>query len=323
MHPMTRYIIRRLLITIPVFFGITLLVFTGVALAPGDPILTLISFEVLQEATPQEIEQIRHNLGLDQPIPIRYAKWLKEFMTGNLGISLKKRAPVSELLGERILNTLRLSVVALLLGLVIGVISGILMALNQYTWLDYALGVFTLAQWSTPPFFVGLAAIYLFTVKLGWLPAFGMYTPGQPSSIMDQFRHIIMPASILGLYGSATWARYTRASMLDALHSEYVTTARAKGLKENTIILRHVAKNAAMPVITVLGLSIPGLLAGAVIVETIFAWPGMGSLSVSATMQRDYPLLMGCVSVAAFMVLASNLVTDIAYAFVDPRIKYD
>jgi peptide/nickel transport system permease protein len=320
---MTQYIIRRLLITIPVFLGITMLVYTGIALAPGDPVLSLVSFEVLQEATPEEIQQIRHNLGLDQPVPVRYAKWLGQFLTGNMGISIKKRAPVTELLGDRILNTLRLSVVALLIGLGIGVSSGIIMALNQYSWIDYLLGVITLAQWSTPPFFIGLAAIYIFTVQLRWLPAFGMFTPGQDPSFADQFKHIIMPATILGLYGSATWARYTRASMLDALHSEYVTTARSKGLRERTIILRHVAKNASMPVITMLGLSIPSLLGGAVIVETIFAWPGMGSLSVSATNQRDYPLLMGCVTVAAFMVLISNLLTDIAYAFVDPRIRYD
>jgi len=320
---MTRYFIRRLLISIPVFFGITLLVFTGISLAPGDPLMMLISFEALQQSTPQEIQAIRHSYGLDQPIPIRYAKWLKEFVTGNLGISLRKRAPVSDLLGERILNTLRLSLAALALGLAIGVTSGILMALMQYTWVDYLLGILTLAQWSTPPFFIGLAAIYIFSVKLHWLPAFGMYTPGQDPSLSNQLLHMIMPATILGLYGSATWARYTRASMLDALHAEYVTTARAKGLRERTIVLRHVAKNAALPVITVFGLSVPGLLAGAVIVETIFAWPGMGSLSVSATIQRDYPLLMGCVSVAALMVLISNLLTDFAYAFVDPRIKYN
>jgi peptide/nickel transport system permease protein len=320
---MTRYFIRRLLISIPVFFGITMLVYTGISLAPGDPLMMLISFEALQQSTPQEIQAIRHSYGLDQPIPIRYAKWLKEFVTGNLGISIKKGAPVRDLLGGRIVNTLRLSLTALVLGLAIGVTSGILMALMQYTWVDYVLGILTLAQWSTPPFFVGLAAIYVFSVKLHWLPAFGMFTPGQAPTLWDQVLHTIMPAIILGLYGSATWARYTRASMLDALHAEYVTTARAKGLRERTIILRHVAKNAALPVITVFGLSIPGLLAGAVIVETIFAWPGMGSLSVSATIQRDYPLLMGCVSVAALMVLVSNLLTDLAYAFVDPRIKYD
>jgi peptide/nickel transport system permease protein len=320
---MAQYIIRRVLITIPVFFGITVLVYVGITLAPGDPIMSLISFEVLQEATPEEIQQIRHSMGLDQPIPVRYAKWLKEFMTGNMGISIKKRAPVMELIGDRAVNTLKLSFVALSLSLVIGVSAGILMALKQYTWVDYSLGVFTLAQWSTPPFFVGLAAIYIFTVRLGWLPAFGMFTPGQPSSLGDQIKHIIMPAAILGLYGSATWARYTRASMLDNLSSDYVTTARAKGLRERTVVLRHVAKNAALPVVTVLGLSIPGLLSGAVIVETIFAWPGMGSLSVDATIQRDYPLLMGTVSLLALMVLFSNLLTDIAYAFVDPRIRYD
>jgi len=321
--PMTRYLIRRLLVSIPVFFGITMLVFLGVTMAPGDPLMMIISFEDMQRVTDQELDAMRHSLGLDQPVPIRYVKWLGEFMRGNFGVSMRTRVPVTSLLATTIPNTLRLSVVALILSLLIGVTFGILMALMQHTWVDYLLSIFTLAQWSTPGFFLSLAGIYIFTIELGWLPAFGMLTPGQPPTFIDQFRHTIMPATILALHSSATWARYTRASMLDALHADYVVTARAKGLRERAIILRHVARNAALPVVTILGLSIPGLLAGAVIVETIFAWPGMGRLSVAAAVGRDYPVLMGTVAVAAFMVLGSNLLTDLAYAAIDPRIRYD
>lgn len=320
---MTRYIIRRLLVAIPVFLGITMIVYTGIALAPGDPLMALVPFEQLQEATPEEVAAMRHSLGLDQPIPVRYAKWLKEFLSGNMGQSLKKKAPVSELIKQRFVNTLQLSGVALAVGLLVGITAGILMALNQYSWIDYLLSMFTLVQWSTPVFFSALVAMWLFAITLHWLPAFGMFTPGQEPSLWDAIRHMIMPATILGLFNAASWARYTRASMLDALHSEYVTTARAKGLKERAIVLRHVARNASLPVITMLGLSIPGLLGGAVVTETVFAWPGMGKLSVAATIERDIPLLMGCVSLTAFLVLVSNLVTDICYAIADPRIRYD
>jgi len=320
---MTQYIIRRFLIAIPVFLGITFLVYLGINLAPGDPILTMIPFEQIAESTPEEIQAIRHSMGLDKPIPIRYAIWLGQLFHGNFGRSFKKKAPVVDLIKDRMVNTFKLSVVALALALFVGVGSGILMALKQYSWVDYALSIFTLAQWSTPPFFVALAAIYIFSINLHWLPAFGMYSPGQTASLMDQIKHIIMPASILGLYGSATYARYTRASVLDALHSEYVTTARAKGLKERTIVLRHVFKNASLPIVTIVGLSLANLLGGAVIVETIFAWPGMGKLGVAATIERDYPLLMGVVVIGAVMVLLANLLADIAYAWVDPRIHYD
>jgi peptide/nickel transport system permease protein len=172
-----------------------------------------------------------------------------------------------------------------------------------------------------------LAAIYLFSVQLNWLPAFGMVSAREPAtalaSLWDQFRHLIMPATILGLYGSATYARYTRASMLDVLNSDYVTTAHAKGLRERAVVWRHVFRNAALPIVTIVGLSLGNLLGGAVIVETIFAWPGMGKLGVAATIERDYPLLMGVVVVGAVMVLLSNLVADIVYAWVDPRIHYD
>ena len=320
---MTQYLIRRLLIAIPVFIGITMLVYGGVALAPGDPLQNMVSFEQLMEATPAEIALMRRSLGLDQPLPVRYAKWLREMLKGNLGYSLKKKAPVVDLIEQRFVNTLQLAGAALFLSLVTGIASGVIMALKQYSWMDYALSLVALGQWSMPAFFVALAAMWLFAIKLHWLPAFGMYTVGQDPSLWDSLRHLIMPATILSLPRSASFARYTRASMLEALHSEYVTTARAKGLQERAIVLRHVARNAALPVITMIGLSIPQLLSGAVITETIFAWPGMGKLSVSATLSRDVPLLMGTVILAAILVLLSNLATDLAYAVADPRIRYD
>lgn len=320
---MVGYVIRRLLIMVPVFFGVTAIVFAGICLTPGDPLLAIVPFEQLRTASPEEVQAMRHSLGLDQPIPVRYVKWLRELLSGNFGYSLIRKAPVAELIKERFFNTVRLSGVALVMGFIVGVTAGILMALKQYSWIDYSLSFFVLIQWSTPAFFAGLAAMWLFAVQLQWLPAFGMFTPGQPLSLWDQIRHMIMPATILGLFGSASWARYTRASMLDALHSDYVTTARAKGLRERTVILRHVFRNASLPVLTMLGLSIPYLLNGAVIIETVFAWPGMGRLSVTAALSRDHPLLMGCVSLAAFTVMLSSLLTDIAYAIVDPRIRYD
>ncbi|MBV7339387.1 ABC transporter permease [Chloroflexi bacterium TSY] len=324
---MAPYIWRRLLLAVPVFFGITFSVYLAINLAPGDPINSMIPFEQIAESTPEEIEAIRRSMGLDQPLLVRYAKWLGQLAQGNLGRSFKKKAPVLDLLKDRVVNTLKLSSAALLIALGIGVTSGIVMALKQYSWLDYTLSVFTLAQWSTPPFFVALAAIYLFSVQLNWLPAFGMVSAREPASALaslwDQLRHLIMPATILGLYGSATYARYTRASVLDILNSDYVTTAHAKGLRERIVIWRHVFRNAALPIVTIVGLSLGNLLGGAVIVETIFAWPGMGKLGVAATIERDYPLLMGVVVVGAIMVLLSNLIADIVYAWVDPRIHYD
>jgi peptide/nickel transport system permease protein len=322
-----RYIIRRLLMAIPVFIGITFLVYLGINVAPGDPINSMIPFEQIAESTPEEIQAIRQSMGLDQPLLVRYARWLQQLAQGNFGRSFKQKAPVADLLKDRIGNTLRLAVAALAIALVIGLTSGVVMALKQYSWLDYVLSVLTLAQWSTPPFFVALAGIYIFSVQLNWLPSFGMYSVRGVEtfwqSVWDQLRHLIMPATILGLYGSATFARYTRASVLDVLHSDYVTTAHAKGLIRRTVIVRHVFRNAALPVVTVVGLNLANLLGGAVIVETIFAWPGMGRLGVAATIDRDYPLLMGVVVVGAVMVLISNLLADIFYAVVDPRIRYE
>lgn len=321
---MTQYIIRRLLLIVPVFFGMTFLVYLGINLAPGDPLSSMVSFEQLQEATAEEIAEMRRSLGLDQPLPVRYAKWLGRAVTGDLGYSYGERKAVVKVLKPRVLNTLKLSIASLIIALIIGLTSGVIASLKHNTWVDYLLSVITLAQWSTPPFFVALVAIYLFAVQLRWLPAFGTYSVGQAGgTLWDQFKHIIMPAGILGLYNSATYSRYTRSSMLEMLRSDFVTVARAKGLRETAVVVRHVFRNAMLPVVTIVGLSLARVLSGAVIVETMFGWPGMGKLGVDATIARDYPMLMGVVLISGLTILIGNLVVDIAYAAVDPRIAYD
>ncbi|MBI3942201.1 MAG: ABC transporter permease [Chloroflexi bacterium] len=320
---MWKYFLRRLLITVPVFFGVTILVFFMISLAPGDPIYMIIPFDKIQEVSPEELQRIRASLGFDKPLPVRYLLWLGEALQGNLGSSLKFHTRVTDTLQARIGATLRLSIISLLLSLLLGIPAGIIMALRQYSKLDVALSVFVLAQWSTPAFFIALVGIYFFALRLQVLPAFGMVTPGIPPSLGDQIKHLAMPAFILGMNNTATWARYTRASVLDVMRADYVTTARAKGLPERFVAWRHIFRNAMLPIVTLLGLSIPGLLSGAIIVETVFGWPGMGQLGYQATIDRDYPVLMGVITVSALLVLSSNLITDLAYGFVDPRIRYE
>ena len=197
------------------------------------------------------------------------------------------------------------------------------MAMKQYSALDMILTVVVFAEMSVPSFFVGLGFIYIFALKLRVLPTYGMQTIGAPFSLIDRLAHLIMPATILGLFSAGTWARYTRASMLDVMRSEYVTTARSKGLRERVVVVRHIFRNALLPVVTIVALELPYLLGGAIITEQIFQWPGIGMLTVKRTAERDFPVLMGVTILSAIMILVSNLLADIAYALVDPRIRYN
>jgi peptide/nickel transport system permease protein len=199
---------------------------------------------------------------------------------------------------------------------------GIYMAMKQYSLGDYVLTIVAFAQLSFPSFFIGLAMIYVFALKLDVLPTYGMQTIGAPFSVLDRVEHLIMPATILGVFSAGVWARYARSSMLEVMHSDYVTVARAKGLSESAVIVRHILRNALLPLVTIIALDIPSLLGGAVITEQIFQWPGMGMMTIRATNTRDYPMLMGILLVSAIMILASNLIADIMYAMVDPRIRY-
>jgi peptide/nickel transport system permease protein len=320
---MTRYIIQRILVSIPVFLGITLLVYGLYSLSPGDPVVNLIGIDQYSRMTPEQVQQIRVQYGFDKPWTVRYLRWLGRLVQGDLGYPLKGAKSVALQIRERIPSTLQLMAAALLLALIVGIPVGIIMALKQYSALDTALTVFVFAFLSLPSFFVGLGFIYVFSLKLDILPTYGMQTIGAPFSLIDRFRHLIMPAAILGLASAGTYARYTRASMLDVMRSEYVTTARAKGLRERTVVVRHIFRYALLPIVTIVAADLPALLAGAVITEQIFQWPGIGMLTIKRTSERDYPVLMGITVLTAIMILFSNLLADVLYAAVDPRIRYD
>jgi len=319
---MGQYLLRRLVISFPVLLGITLATYFIINLAPGDPIDALISPEIAASLGPGYREQQREALGLNKPVPVRYALWVTELAKGNLGFSLVDRQPIGHKVAERVWPTLRLMGCALIIALIVAIPLGILSAIKQYSFIDYLATVAGFTAISIPSFFLSLAAIYLFSLKLGWLPTAGMATVGKDPSMLDSLKHLVLPASILGLAEAAPLIRYTRSSMLEVIRQDYVTTARAKGLGERVVIVRHALRNALIPLVTVVALNLPRLLGGTVIVETIFAWPGMGKLAIAAVSGRDYPVIMAINLITATMILFSNLLADIVYALIDPRIKY-
>jgi peptide/nickel transport system permease protein len=319
---MGRYLLRRILISIPVLLGITIAMYAIANMAPGDPITALMNPEQMANMGPGWVEQQKEALGLNDPLPIRYVKWLGETVQGNLGYSFVDRLPVSEKIGERIGPTLQLMGVVLAISILVGVPLGVLSALKQYSFIDYFLTVTGFLTVSIPSFFLALVLIYVFSVRLDWLPATGMYTVGRERTFLDSLEHIILPALVLGLGQAAPIIRYTRSSLLETVKQDYVTVARAKGLGEQLVIGRHALRNALIPIITIIALNVPQLLGGTVIIEQVFAWPGMGSLAIASVQGRDYNVLMGINLIAAIMILLSNLLADVVYSFVDPRIKY-
>lgn len=319
---MGRYILRRLAISIPVLFGITLVTYLIVSLAPGDPVSALVDPEQAAILGPGWMDQQRAELGLDKPLPVRYGLWLKEVATGNLGFSYSDRQPVGDKISERIWPTLKLMLTVQLLALFIGVPIGVLSAIRQYSVLDYIATVFGFATISIPAFFLALAAIYVFAIKLRWLPSAGMATIGQSPSFVDSAKHLILPAVVLGLGQAAPLIRYTRSSMLETVRQDYVRVARAKGLSERVVISRHALRNALIPLVTVVALTLPQLLGGTVIIEQVFSWPGMGTLAIKAVRARDYPTIMAINLLGAVLVVVSSLIADVIYAWVDPRISY-
>lgn len=316
----TQYIVRRVLVSVPLLIGITFAIFLLVNIMPGDPILAIMTGET--RMSEEQIERARERLGLNQPLPVRYVRWLGEILRGNFGSSFITGRPVLEVLLRRIPPTLELMGVSLLFSIVVGMALGILSALRQYSVLDYILTVLGFAGVSVPVFFTGMLLIYVFAIKLHWLPTSGIATPGEPFSLVDNLRHLLMPALAIGLLRTAVFMRYTRASMLEKLQLDFVRTARAKGLSEWVVVV-HTLRNALIPIITVIGLNLPVLIGGAVIIETLFQWPGMGLTYITAVNQRDYPMIMGFVLLTSIFVLLSNLLTDICYAFADPRVAYE
>jgi len=320
----TKYVVRRLLLALPMLICITIVTFTIVNLAPGDPITAMIDPLEMRQMTKEDVEARRAELGLNQPLPLRYLLWLGQAARGNLGYSIQERRPVGEMIVEKLPASMALSVPSIALAMSFGVALGVLSALRQYSAFDYAMTVGAFFGVSVPAFFFAFMGMYVFGVKLAWLPIFGMWTPGLPTAInLDLLRHAIMPVTALVIAHLAAYIRYARAATLDALAGDFVVTARSKGISEAAVLQFHVFRNALLPLVTIAGLSLPGLIAGSFVIETIFSWPGIGLMGYTAILQRDYPLQMGIALLSAVAVLLANLLTDIAYALVDPRIRYD
>jgi peptide/nickel transport system permease protein len=319
---MGRYFLRRLAISVPVLLFVTVIAFALVNLAPGDPVSAMINPATRAELGPEWVAERQKALGLDKPVLYRYGIWLKELAQGNLGYTLVGGQSVSAEVMARIGPTLLLMGTAIFLGTLIGVPLGLLSAIRPNSTTDYILTIFGFLTISTPVFFLGLASMYIFAVHLQWLPTSGMRTLGVPESTGDLLKHMILPVSVLTLIHIPLVMRYTRASMIESFRQDYVTTARAKGLTERAVVVGHAFRNALIPLITIIGLSLPELLSGAVITETIFQWPGMGMLAMRAVNARDYPLVLGVILVIAIMVLISNLISDLCYGIADPRIRF-
>ena len=320
---MGAFVLRRIAVAIPVLIGVTLLAYLLVDLAPGDPVTALIDPVTRAELGAEWVQLRKEQLGLDDPAPVRYLLWLREVARGNLGYSLVSGQSVAGQIAARLGPTVLLMGTALLIGTLVGVSVGILSAVRQYSALDYTTTIAGFLAVSTPSFFLGLGLVYLFSVNWRILPSSGMHTLGGDGSPIDLLRHMILPVAVLAAAQAPLVMRYARSTMLEVLLQDYVTTARAKGLRERVVLLGHAFRNALIPLITVVGLSLPELLSGAVITETIFQWPGMGLLAVRAVSARDYPLILGTILVTATMVLVSNLLADLLYGAADPRIRLE
>ena len=314
---MGKYILKRLLIAIPTLIGITIIDYAIMCLA-GNPLEMMAGPRVSQEA----IAVREAALGLDKPLYVQYLMWLTGLLSGNMGYSIKSYQSVSAMIGSHLGPTLLLMGVSLLVSLLIAVPAGIYSAIHQYSKGDYAVVTLSFFGSSIPSFFLSLLLVYLFTVKLGILPSGGMTTLGTSGGAADVAVHMVMPVLVLAVSMAGTNIRYIRSAVLEILQQDYLRTARAKGIGRRRVINRHALRNAMVPIVTVIGMQIPVLFGGAVIVEQLFSWPGLGLMTMSAIMSRDYPVIMGVCLLSAVVVLLGNLITDILYAVVDPTIQY-
>lgn len=315
---MRKYILRRLLTAIPVLILISIGAFLMLQLAPGDPAMLYIT----PEATQEQIEATRRALGLDQPIYVQYWRWLSQAVRGNLGNSFTNSYPVLQIIQYRLFPTVLLMGVTLVVAYIVAIPLGILSARKQGTWVDSLLTGGSFIGVSIPNFFLGLGMIYIFGVRLRWFPTGGMYPLGSTPTIGVYIQHLVMPVIVLSAFYTANMTRYMRSTMIEVYGENYMRTATAKGLASRVILTRHGLRNALIPVITIIGTDLPRLVGGAIVTEQIFNWPGLGSLTMTSIQQRNYPILMAITMLSAVVVLLSNLLVDILYAVVDPRIKY-
>jgi peptide/nickel transport system permease protein len=311
------YFVRRVLLLIPLLVGLTLLVFAMIHLAPGDPALAFVSE---QSIDPRVLAQVRKNLGLDQPLPVQYAIWVGHVVRLDFGTAYTfNQTPVIELIEQRLPATLVLQSLALLVSLVIGIPLGVVSARRQYSALDNAATLGSFLGLALPNFWIALLLQLVLAVQLGWLPA---STPGMDETGLAKVRYLVLPTLVLALPTLAVFTRFVRSSTLEVINQEYITTARAKGLSETVITYTHALKNALIPLVTVIGTQFARLLGGAVVVEYIFAWPGLGALAYESILKRDYPVVLALTLLTGAFILIVNLVVDIAYTYVDPRLSF-
>jgi peptide/nickel transport system permease protein len=313
---MLKYALRRVLIAVPTVIIISVVVFTVLALAPGDP---LSQFATNPEIPPEVRENIRRQFGLDQPIYIRYFKWASAFVQGDWGFSFATRAPASTLVFQRIPTTLWVVGLAYLISVIVAIPLGVATAARQYSWFDHIATGISFAGFSLPTFFTGVLLIVLFSVQLRWLPMVYDQQVTDPTAWLKQ---AIMPITVLALFQAATLNRYVRASMLDNLNQDYARTARAKGLAERGVVIRHVLRNALAPVVTLIALQLPTVFTGAVVTEQIFRVPGIGSLLISSIQNNDTPVIMAIILVFSLLVVFFTLIADLLYGVLDPRVRY-
>lgn len=322
---MSRFVIRRLLLILPVMVIISVLVYGLLVAMPGDPLDALVFGS--PGITAAEIERLKDLYGVNDPFPVQYAKWAGQVLQGNLGYSRAYRIPVTELIWPRMQNTFVLAGLSLLLSAGVAIPLGIYSAMRPYSVSDYLATIFAFFGFAVPNFWLGLVLIIIFGVRLGWLPPGGLESvdvgPGLWAQLADRGKYLILPVIVLGFSSMAQWMRYMRSSMLESMRQDYVTTARAKGLRERRVVFIHVLKNALIPVVTLMANTIPIILGGSIIVETVFAYPGVGKLLYDSVTGNDFAVSMAILLFLAFLVVVLNLVADVAYGLLDPRIRYE
>jgi ABC-type dipeptide/oligopeptide/nickel transport system permease component len=314
---MQHYLLRRLLLLVPTLLLASVLIFAIIALAPGDPARMMLG----TQATPEEVAVERTRMGLDKPIPVRFAIWLTDVAQLNLGVSQSNRRPVAALIGDALPYTLRLALSSLLVAVILGFALGILAAVNANGRIDAFITALSSLGLAMPTFWLGLLLILLFSVQLKWLPASGVGEANRP--FFQDFQYLILPVITIAVSNLAVFSRYVRSAMIDILSADYVRTARAKGLSEQAVVIRHALRNALIPVVTIVGIQFGRLLGGAVITESVFSYPGIGRLVINSIANRDYPVVQATLMLVVLIFLVTNIVVDVSYAYLDPRVKLE
>jgi ABC-type dipeptide/oligopeptide/nickel transport system permease component len=315
---MGRYVLVRVLLAIPTLVGVSVVLFVVLHLAPGGPEAMLIGDQFNEEMA----AAARRNLGLDRPLPVQYATWLQTLLRGDLGHSFFSGVPVSDVIGQRVAATIQLAAAALAVAVTGGIGLGIVAAVRQRSPVDRLATALALLGVSFPPFWLGIVLIMVFSVNLGWFPSSGIATYGAEGDLGSRLRHLVLPALTLAALQLAVYMRFTRSAMIESLNQDFVRTARAKGLAERAVVLRHALRNSLIPLLTIASFSIKSLVGGAVFVEVVFAWPGLGRLTVDSVFARDYPVVLGLTMLLSAVTIGANVLVDVLYAVVDPRIRY-